>query len=59
MSRVMRNEYPGHRKGSRKGAVHQVFDAKGAEAAYRAGRQRRLKESTLRSWFSSWGRKRR
>lgn len=39
---------------SRKAAVHQIFAVKGKDAAFLAGRRRRLKASTLSTWFSSW-----
>lgn len=50
--------YRDHRPGSRKGTVHEVFDTKGADAAMKAGRSRRLKESTVRVWMSQWKKKR-
>lgn len=40
-----------HRPGSRKLRVHMLFDAKGAEAAFKFGSKLKLKPNTLRSWF--------
>ena len=45
----------GHKEGSRKGKVHQLFDAQGPEAAWVLGKKLKLAEGTLRSWFSHWG----
>lgn len=45
---------PKHRAGSRKEQVHKIFDAKGPDAARTAGLRRKLKSSTLRTWFSAW-----
>jgi len=42
------------RPGSRKSLVRELFEKSGAEAAHAAGRRRKLKESTLRTWFSTW-----
>jgi hypothetical protein len=48
--------YRSHKEGSRKGKVHQLFDAQGAEAAWVLGLKLKLKEGTLRSWFAAWKR---
>jgi hypothetical protein len=47
--------YKGHKVGSRKGVVHQLYDEQGAEVAWTRGLKLKLKESSLRSWFSRWG----
>jgi hypothetical protein len=49
--------YKGHRKDSRKEAVHKVYDKSGAEAAIKHGETLKLKPSTLRSWCQAWARK--
>lgn len=46
----------GHKEGSRKGKVHQLFNEQGAEAAWVLGLKLKLKEGTLRSWFAAWKR---
>lgn len=46
--------YKGHRKGSRKEQVRRIFDQRGPSYARRTGKQKGLRESTLRSWFSTW-----
>ena len=46
-----------HVEGSRKGKVHKLFDAQGAEAAWTLGMKLKLKEGTLRSWFAAWRRR--
>jgi hypothetical protein len=48
--------YGGHKEGSRKSKVHQLFDKDGAEAAWVLGLKLQLKASTLRSWFAAWKR---
>jgi len=48
--------YKSHKPGSRKGEVHRVFDAKGADAATELGLKLKLKPGTLRSWFGTWSR---
>jgi hypothetical protein len=47
--------YKGHKPGSRKGTIHELFDKEGAEVAWTRGLKMKLKESSLRSWFSRWG----
>lgn len=44
----------GHRPGSRKSEVHKVFLEEGKEMAHAFGLKKKLKESSLRSWFSTW-----
>jgi hypothetical protein len=46
--------YRSHKPGSRKGKVHELFDKQGPDAAWTLGLKLKLKEGTLRSWFSSW-----
>jgi hypothetical protein len=46
----------GHKEGSRKSKVHQLFDKDGAEAAWGLGLKLQLKQTTLRSWFAAWKR---
>jgi hypothetical protein len=47
--------YKGHRPGVRKGTIHQLDDEQGAEVAWTRGLKLKLKESTLRTWFSRGG----
>lgn len=47
-----------HRTGSRKERVHQTFAAEGADKALALGRRLKLKEPTLRTWFSAFRRTR-
>lgn len=47
--------YKGHKVGSRKGTIHELFDREGADTAWTRGLKMKLKESTLRSWLQSWG----
>lgn len=47
--------YKGHRADSRKGAIHKLFDEKGADAARAKGIKDKLAEGTLNSWISAWG----
>lgn len=46
--------YRGHRRGSRKERIRRIFDTRGRDAAFREGRKKDLKDTTLRSWMSSW-----
>ena len=46
----------GHKVGSRKGKVHELFDKEGDAAAFTLGRKLQLKDETLRSWFGVWRR---
>lgn len=55
-NKVATGAYKGHREGSKKGAVHRVFDQKGRDAALQYGRMRKLKASTLNQWFNTWTR---
>jgi hypothetical protein len=48
--------YAGHKSGSRKGVIHELFDREGAEVAWTRGIKLKLKEGTLRSWFGAWNR---
>jgi hypothetical protein len=47
--------YKGHKPGSRKGTIHELFDKEGPDTAWVRGTKLRLKEATLRTWFSRWG----
>ena len=55
-ARAPEHNFGGHKEGSRKGKVHQLFDEQGAEAAWVLGLKLKLKEGTLRSWFAAWKR---
>jgi hypothetical protein len=55
-ARAPEHSFGGHKEGSRKGKVHQLFDEQGAEAAWVLGLKLKLKEGTLRSWFAAWKR---
>ena len=46
----------GHKTGSRKGKVHELFDKEGDAAAFTLGQKLKLKDGTLRSWFMVWRR---
>lgn len=48
--------YAGHKEGSRKATVHEVFDKQGPEAAFTRGMKLKLSENTLHSWFGMWRR---
>jgi hypothetical protein len=48
--------YKDHIVGSRKGKVHELYDADGADAAFTLGRKLGLRESTLRTWMATWRR---
>ena len=43
-----------HREGSRKQKIHALYDAEGETAAFVLGRKLKLKDSSLRTWFSKW-----
>jgi hypothetical protein len=43
--------YAGHKAGSRKGLIHQLYDTEGVDVAWTRGRKAGLQESTLRTWF--------
>lgn len=47
--------YKGHRVGSNKGKVHQVFDDKGKDAAIKKAVSLDIMETTARTWCSAWG----
>jgi hypothetical protein len=55
---VMSSErgHGGHKEGSRKSKVHELFNNEGPEAAWVLGLKLKLKENTLRSWFAGWKR---
>lgn len=46
--------YKGHRAGSRKAVIRELFDRESAEVAWVRGLKIGLKENTLRTWFSHW-----
>lgn len=46
--------YKGHRPGSRKEAVHRVYDEKGTEAAMADAVARGIKPVTAKNWFWYW-----
>lgn len=46
--------YKGHRVGSNKGKVHQVFDEKGKDAAIKKAEALDIQTSTARTWCSTW-----
>ncbi|HZC55695.1 MAG TPA: hypothetical protein VE396_06550 [Xanthobacteraceae bacterium] len=48
--------YKGHKPGSRKETIHQLYDREGADTAWTRGRKMKLAEGTLRSWFGQWQR---
>jgi len=48
--------YAGHKEGSRKATVHEVFDNQGPEAAFTRGIKLKLSENTLHSWIATWRR---
>lgn len=48
--------YAGHKEGSRKATVHEVFDKQGPEAAFTRGMKLKLSENTLHSWIATWRR---
>ena len=41
-------------EGSRKQKVHELFESEGEAPAFTLGRRLKLKDSTLRTWFSRW-----
>jgi len=43
-----------HRDGSRKSKIHAIFDKSGPEVAFKTGVRLKLRETTLRSWFSQF-----
>jgi hypothetical protein len=48
--------YAGHKPGSRKGVIHQLWDTEGPETAWTRGIKLGLAEGTLRNWFGYWTR---
>jgi hypothetical protein len=48
--------YKGHKVGSRKATIHQLFDEEGREVAWTRGIKLGLSENSLRSWFGFWSR---
>lgn len=54
---MTKEAYKGHRPGSNKGNIHQIFDEKGEAAAVKAGEKAGLKPATIRVWMGAWGRK--
>lgn len=48
--------YAGHKLGSRKGTIHELFDKEGEDVAWTRGLKVGLKPGTLRSWFVGWKR---
>jgi hypothetical protein len=48
--------FDGHKEGSRKAKVHELFKKEGPESAWVLGLKLKLKEGTLRSWFAAWKR---
>jgi hypothetical protein len=48
--------YKGHKIGSRKATIHQLFDTEGREVAWTRGIKLGLSENSLRSWFGFWSR---
>ena len=48
--------YRGHKVGSRKATIHELFDREGDDTAWTRGLKIGLKEATLRTWFAHWRR---
>jgi hypothetical protein len=46
--------YLNHKPGSRKAAIHQLFDQEGPEVAWMRGLKMGLQPGSLRTWFSHW-----
>ena len=46
--------YKGHRAGSRKAIIRELFDREGPEVAWTRGLREKLSVNTLRTWFSFW-----
>lgn len=51
----MAETYRGHKAGSRKAAVHLVYDKDGAAAATKKAAELGLAPGTVKSWIGSWG----
>lgn len=45
-----------HRAGSIKGDVHKMLDDRGAEAAFKFGERKGIKQASLRTWLGAWRR---
>ena len=48
--------YKGHRAGSKKGKLREIFDTKGRDTAVKAGERMGLTKGTVSSWLWAWGR---
>jgi hypothetical protein len=48
--------YAGHKPGSRKSVIHELFDRQDEQTAWVRGKKIGLKETTLRTWFAFWRR---
>ena len=48
--------YAGHRPGSRKGTIHQLWVEHGQDTAWVRGLKMKLSPRTLRNWFVVWRR---
>jgi hypothetical protein len=46
----------GHKVGSRKSVIHELFDREDEQTAWVRGKKIGLKETTLRTWFAFWRR---
>ena len=46
----------GHKHGSRKSKVHEVWEREDESVAFALGQKLKLKPETLRSWFGVWRR---
>jgi hypothetical protein len=46
--------YKGHKVGSRKGQLHELYDKEGPEVTWTRGVKMGLSENSLRSWFRVW-----
>ena len=55
-ARAPEHSFGGHKEGSRKAKVHELFKKEGPESAWVLGLKLKLKEGTLRSWFAAWKR---
>lgn len=44
----------GQKAGRRKAKVQELFQSRGADAAWVLGLRLKLKEGTLRKWFADW-----
>jgi hypothetical protein len=48
--------YAGHKVGSRKSIIHELFDREGEETAWTRGIKMGLQQSSLRTWIGHWRR---